>query len=108
MVDDNVTSREILKEMLESFSFDVALAASGQEGISEIESADSAEPFELARCRTTLTAGERKRLLETWYYNRHGLPRIGRNRFQLIGELQEKPRPAMGALNGTLALDTGG
>ena len=39
VVDDNVTSREIIKDMLESFTFDVTMAASGQEGISELESA---------------------------------------------------------------------
>ena len=33
VVDDNATSRSILQEMLESFSFEVTLAASGQEGI---------------------------------------------------------------------------
>jgi len=70
--------------------------------------AGGAEAFDLDRCRSELTAGERKRLLETWYYNRRGLPRSGRNRFRLIGELQRKPRPAMGALNGTLALDDTG
>jgi PAS domain S-box-containing protein len=47
VVDDNVTSREILKEMLESFSFEVALAASGEEGITEIENAADDIPFEL-------------------------------------------------------------
>ena len=47
VVDDNATSREILKEMLESFSFEVALAASGEEGITEIENADRQRPFEL-------------------------------------------------------------
>ncbi len=47
VVDDNVTSREILKDMLESFSFDVALAASGEEGITEIENAAGEKPFEL-------------------------------------------------------------
>jgi glycosyltransferase involved in cell wall biosynthesis len=67
--------------------------------------AGGAEPFELDRCRTALTPGERKRLLETWYYNRRGLPRSGRNRFRLIGDLKTKERPAMSALNGTLALD---
>ena len=40
VVDDNATSREILKELLESFSFEVELAASGAEGITEIENAD--------------------------------------------------------------------
>jgi polar amino acid transport system substrate-binding protein len=47
VVDDNVTSREILKDILESFSFEVTLAASGKEGITEIETADKAKPFEL-------------------------------------------------------------
>ena len=55
---------------------------------------------------SALTVSERKRLLETWYYNHRGLPRTGRNRFRLIGELQDKPRPAMGAMSGTLALDS--
>ncbi|MGD8493297.1 MAG: PAS domain S-box protein, partial [Desulfobacterales bacterium] len=47
VVDDNVTSREILKEMLESFTFEVTEAASGPEGIAELESADKDKPFEL-------------------------------------------------------------
>jgi polar amino acid transport system substrate-binding protein len=47
VVDDNVTSREILKDMLESFTFKVTVAASGPEGISELESAPQDQPFEL-------------------------------------------------------------
>ncbi|MGD8989932.1 MAG: PAS domain S-box protein [Desulfobacterales bacterium] len=47
VVDDNLTSREILRDMLESFSFDVTLAGSGQEGIAEIEKADKNKPFEM-------------------------------------------------------------
>ena len=47
VVDDNPTSREILQEMLESFSFDVTLAASGPEGIKELEKATGNRPFEL-------------------------------------------------------------
>jgi signal transduction histidine kinase/CheY-like chemotaxis protein len=47
VVDDNATSRSILQEMLASFSFDVSLASSGEEGISELENADQAKPFEL-------------------------------------------------------------
>jgi PAS domain S-box-containing protein len=47
VVDDNVTSREILKDILESFSFEVSLAASGEEGITEIENAAGQKPFEL-------------------------------------------------------------
>jgi len=47
VVDDNPTSRNILQEMLESFSFAVTLAASGEDGLVEIERADRAQPFEL-------------------------------------------------------------
>lgn len=47
VIDDNATSREILQDMLESFSFEVTLAASGEEGLSELESAYTRKPFEL-------------------------------------------------------------
>ncbi|MGD9137768.1 MAG: response regulator [Desulfobacterales bacterium] len=47
VVDDNATSREILQEMLGSFSFEVTLAASGPEGITEIEKANEDRPIEL-------------------------------------------------------------
>ncbi len=47
VVDDNATSRSILQEMLESFSFEVSLAASGEEGITELEAARKDKPFEL-------------------------------------------------------------
>jgi two-component system sensor histidine kinase/response regulator len=47
VVDDNATSRDILQEMLESFSFEVTVAASGPEGITELESAKVDKPFEL-------------------------------------------------------------
>jgi len=47
VVDDNATSREILLEMLESFSFEVSVAASGEEGITELEAASKDKPFEL-------------------------------------------------------------
>jgi PAS domain S-box-containing protein len=47
VVDDNATSREILKGMLESMSFDVTLAASGSEAIDELEASDSEKPFDL-------------------------------------------------------------
>jgi polar amino acid transport system substrate-binding protein len=47
VVDDNVTSREILRDLLESFSFNVALSASGEEAITEIENADQKAPFKL-------------------------------------------------------------
>ncbi len=47
VVDDNATSREILRTLLESFSFEVTLAASGEEGITELENAAPHNPFEL-------------------------------------------------------------
>lgn len=47
VVDDNATSREILKGLLESFSFEVSLAASGEEGLRELEKASKAGPHEL-------------------------------------------------------------
>jgi two-component system sensor histidine kinase/response regulator len=47
VVDDNATSREILLGMLESMSFKVTLAASGPEGIAELEASDASEPFNL-------------------------------------------------------------
>jgi signal transduction histidine kinase/CheY-like chemotaxis protein/HPt (histidine-containing phosphotransfer) domain-containing protein len=47
VVDDNATSRDILQEMLESFTFEVTVAASGREGITELEAADKDKPFEL-------------------------------------------------------------
>jgi PAS domain S-box-containing protein len=47
VVDDNATSREILKDMLESFTFEVTAAASGPEGISELEHAPQDQPFDL-------------------------------------------------------------
>ncbi len=47
VVDDNPSSREILDEMLTSFSFDVTLAASGEEGLEEIVKADGVKPYAL-------------------------------------------------------------
>jgi CheY-like chemotaxis protein len=47
VVDDNVTSREILQEMLESFGFEVTQAASGPEGLAELEKDSPNQPYEL-------------------------------------------------------------
>jgi CheY-like chemotaxis protein len=47
VVDDNATSRSILQQMLESFTFEVSVAASGPEGIAELEAAGKDKPFEL-------------------------------------------------------------
>ena len=47
VVDDNATSRQILQDILESFSFDVYLAASGEEALEEIKKADRDQQFEL-------------------------------------------------------------
>jgi two-component system, sensor histidine kinase and response regulator len=47
VVDDNQTSREIFQEMLESFSFEVTLAASGEEGLAEIAKSLGGRPYDL-------------------------------------------------------------
>jgi CheY-like chemotaxis protein/HPt (histidine-containing phosphotransfer) domain-containing protein len=47
VVDDNATSRQIFQDILESFSFEVNLAASGEEALEEIARADRDKPFEL-------------------------------------------------------------
>lgn len=47
VVDDNATSRKILQEILHSFSFEVSLAASGEEGLAELESAPKDRPYDL-------------------------------------------------------------
>ncbi len=47
VVDDNATSRKILQEILHSFSFEVSLAASGEEGLAELESAPKDLPYDL-------------------------------------------------------------
>jgi len=47
VVDDNATSRDILQDILESFSFEIFLAASGNEALEEIEMADKDQPFAL-------------------------------------------------------------
>ena len=47
VVDDNLTSREIFQGMLESFSFEVTLAASGEEGLEEIEKSIASRPYDL-------------------------------------------------------------
>ncbi len=47
VVDDSATSRNILQDMLESFTFEVTLAASAEEGLEEIQKADLDQPYEL-------------------------------------------------------------
>ena len=47
VVDDNSTSREILQGMLESFSFEVSLAASGEEGFAEFEKSAAGQGYDL-------------------------------------------------------------
>ena len=47
VVDDNATSREILQDILGSFSFETTLASSGEEGLTEIENAEKNHPYEL-------------------------------------------------------------
>jgi len=60
--------------------------------------------LDLNRCRTLLTPLERRRLLESYLYNRFGLPQLSRNRFKLLGSLQAKPRPELGIVQGTRTL----
>ena len=47
VVDDNVSSREILQSMLESMTFDVSVAASAEEGIAELEKEAWDRPYKL-------------------------------------------------------------
>ena len=47
VIDDNSTSRQILKEMLESMSFEVMLAPSAREGLAKLTTADASDPFQL-------------------------------------------------------------
>jgi len=47
VVDDNPTSREIFQRMLESFSFEVKLASSGEEGLREIENSIGGRPYDI-------------------------------------------------------------
>jgi CheY-like chemotaxis protein len=47
VVDDSATSRNILQDILASFSFDVTLAASAEVGLKEIQQADPDQPYEL-------------------------------------------------------------
>ena len=47
VVDDNASSREILQTLLESMSFEVSVAASGEEGIAELEKEASGRPYRL-------------------------------------------------------------
>jgi PAS domain S-box-containing protein len=47
VIDDNATSRKVLRGMLESFGFEVSLAASGEEGLRELEDASEERPYGL-------------------------------------------------------------
>ena len=47
VIDDNSTSRQILREMLEAMSFEVALAISAREGLAKLTTADARDPFQL-------------------------------------------------------------
>lgn len=47
VVDDSPSSREILGEMLRSFSFEVSPAASGEEGLEEISKSIGIRPYDL-------------------------------------------------------------
>jgi two-component system sensor histidine kinase/response regulator len=47
VVDDSLTSRNILQDILESFSFDVTQVASAKEAMEEIQRADTDQPYKL-------------------------------------------------------------
>ena len=47
VVDDNASAREIFQDLLESMSFEVALAESGEGAISQLEEASGDNPFDL-------------------------------------------------------------
>ncbi|OQA35069.1 MAG: Signal transduction histidine-protein kinase BarA [Betaproteobacteria bacterium ADurb.Bin341] len=47
VVDDNPSAREILSATLESFSFEVNQAASGEEGLAELENSADKQPYQL-------------------------------------------------------------
>ncbi|SLM32148.1 putative Histidine kinase [Desulfamplus magnetovallimortis] len=47
VIDDNKISRKVIQRMLESCLFKVSLAASGEEGIAELENAAKTYPFKL-------------------------------------------------------------
>ena len=47
VIDDNSTSREILKETLEAMAFEVTLATSAREGLAKLTTADASDPFQL-------------------------------------------------------------
>jgi two-component system, sensor histidine kinase and response regulator len=47
VIDDNASSREILKSLLETMSFEVTVAASAEEGIAELEKEANIRPYRL-------------------------------------------------------------
>ncbi len=47
VVDDNQTSREVLKNILVSLTFEVGVASSGQEALAALEKASEEKPYEL-------------------------------------------------------------
>jgi CheY-like chemotaxis protein/signal transduction histidine kinase/HAMP domain-containing protein len=47
VVDDNINAREILKDQLESFGFNVSIATSGKKGLKELEKTSDANPYDL-------------------------------------------------------------
>jgi signal transduction histidine kinase/DNA-binding response OmpR family regulator/HPt (histidine-containing phosphotransfer) domain-containing protein/HAMP domain-containing protein len=47
VVDDNINARKIMKGQLESFGFNVSLAASGEKGLKELEKASGETPYDL-------------------------------------------------------------
>jgi len=88
-----------------TFQFIAQFAASHPAVMSDrINDWPQQEGLDLEACRKELTFGERKRLVESYVYSRFGLPKSSRNRFKLVGKLQDKERPELGVFNGTLAV----
>ena len=75
VVDDNATSREILKVLLESFSFEVSLAANGEEGLKELEKASETNPYKLVLMDWNMP-GMNGIEASQWIKNHSGLAKI--------------------------------
>ena len=57
--------------------------------------------LDLDRCRTQMSIGEKKRLLENWYFSRFGFPKWRDSRYRLLGDFVTKDRRKTGRSDGT-------
>ena len=70
-MDDNATAREILKGTLASFGFRVSLAANGEEGLKELETAPKAHDLVLMDWKMPVMDGyEATRRIRMWEWER--------------------------------------